>query len=99
MEEIWVSHIYMNDGLQFSSHEIFMLSHRNNSQSVHFPCALWLFDIVQSVLNYVRTFQLEYSVTFLEDLTRNITWDTAAFQIMQDASLRTCVHYYRITKL
>lgn len=60
-EQIRGSYIYRNDDSLLSTHKIITLSGHKNSLSALFWRHARLLYIVQSVPNYVRTFELEYS--------------------------------------
>lgn len=76
-----------------------MLRRQNSSPSTVFRCNTWSIDLVQYVMNYMMTFELDYSVQFLQARAINIICYMQSFRAVQDAILSTFCRYSRVIKL
>lgn len=55
-------------------------------------------NLLQSILNYYKTLQWDYSVNFLQAQTKTIPRKIIVSQFIQNVSLGTCISYTSIAK-
>lgn len=92
------SYIRRNNKGLFSPLEITMLRQQKSSMSTIFRCNYSLIDLVQSMLNYSQTFELEKQVTFLGARTSTISQDLNLCAPIWNYSMSVFWRYIRNAK-
>lgn len=93
-DQICVSYITKEDERLLSECEIIMFCGQNiNSLFTMLKCNTQLMDLVQCVMTYAETSQLQFEVQFLQNRLSVIAQDLQSSQIIQDARLPTCCRY------
>lgn len=91
--------IYKNKYWLLTPHQIILLSRHNISLAPIFLWDLSLFDLVQSVMNYVKKTELKHKVSVLQAQTKETALDRPSSNLTKYTSLATFIYYDCIVKL